>query len=113
MADTDSPLKRLLEIAAADIATWLIGQEVIETFAVNIELPADAMRVDQLFRAVLADGRVTMVHIEFQGRSSHRPMQWRMLEYMARIAISEPDLDLFSIVFYVGQGAGASDTGEH
>jgi predicted transposase YdaD len=100
-------------MADTDIATWLIGQEVMETFAVNIELPADAIRVDQLFRAVLADGRVTLVHVEFQGRSSHLPMKWRMLEYMARIAGSAPDLDLFSVVLYVGQGAGASDEGEH
>jgi len=36
-----------------------------------------------------------------------------MLEYMTRIADAEPDLDLFSVVFYVGQGAGAADTGEY
>lgn len=40
-------------------------------------------------------------------------MKWRMLEYMSRIADAEPELDLFSVVFYVGQGAGATDTGEY
>ena len=39
-------------------------------------------------------------------------MPWRMLEYMARLA-STHRLDLWSVVFYVGQGAGAYDTGQH
>jgi len=74
---------------------------------------ADVVRVDQLFRVVVADGRTVLFHIEFQGRTSHRPMKWRMLEYMTRIADAEPDLDLLSVVFYVGQGAGLYDSGEY
>jgi len=32
---------------------------------------------------------------------------------MTRIAEAERDIDLYSVVFYVGQGVGARDTGEH
>jgi predicted transposase YdaD len=37
-------------------------------------------------------------------------MQWRMLEYMPRLA-STYRLDLESVVLYIGRGAGADDTG--
>jgi len=113
MAETDNPLKRLVETAISDFAAWLLGVEVQDAYAVNIELTSDLVRVDQLFRVTLQNGRTTLLHIEFQGRSTHRPMKWRMLEYMARIADAEPELALFSVVFYVGAGAGNADTGEH
>ena len=113
MAETDNPLKRLVETAISDFAAWLLGVEVQDAYAVNIELTSDLVRVDQLFRVTLQNGQTTLLHIEFQGRSTHRPMKWRMLEYMSRIADAEPELDLFSVVFYVGAGAGNTDTGEH
>jgi len=50
------------------------------------------------------------LHFEFQGRRSHEPMQWRMLEYMPRLARLYR-LDLESVVLYIGRGAGADDTG--
>ena len=50
------------------------------------------------------------MHLEFQGRRSHEPMQWRMLEYMPRLAHIHR-LDLESVVMYIGRGAGADDTG--
>ncbi len=65
------------------------------------------------FRVTLQDRRTSLLHIELQGKSTHRPMKWRMLEYMIRIADAEPGLDLLSAVFYVGQGAGAADTGKY
>ena len=104
MAETDNPLKRLVEVAISDFAAWLLGVEVQDAYAVNIELTSNLVRVDQLFRVTLQNGRTTLLHIEFQGSSTHRPMKWRMLEYMARIADAEPELDLFSVVFYVGVG---------
>ena len=113
MAETDNPLKRLVETAISDFAAWLLGVEVQDAYAVNIELTSDLVRVDQLFRVTLQNGQTTLLHIEFQGRSTHRPMKWRMLEYMSRIADAEPELALFSVVFYVGAGAGNTDTGEH
>jgi hypothetical protein len=39
-------------------------------------------------------------------------MQWRMLEYMARLA-STHHLDVWSAVLYVGRGAGIDDTGNY
>ncbi|MFN8493552.1 MAG: hypothetical protein U0350_38485 [Caldilineaceae bacterium] len=66
-----------------------------------------------MFRITLGSGRVVKLHIEFQGPSSHEPMRLRMLDYMARLVNADPDLDLSSVVFYVGQGAGATDKGEH
>ena len=39
-------------------------------------------------------------------------MPWRMLEYMPRLAVTYR-LPLWSVVFYVGTGAGVDDTGRH
>jgi predicted transposase YdaD len=113
MAETDSPLKRLVQSAPVDFAAWLLNAEVIAAHEINIELPADVVRVDQLYRVTLANGRVPLLHIEFQGRSSRAPMPLRMLDYITRIVTSEPDLDLLSVVIYVGQGAGASEHGSY
>lgn len=114
MAETDNPLKRLLHIAIEDFAAWLFGEEVLSADTVNIELPStDPIRTDQLFRVALANGRTGLLHIEFQGRSSRKPMKWRMLDYITRIAEIERGVDLLSVVFYIGQGTGARDTGEH
>ena len=76
MAETDNPLKRLVETAISDFAAWLLGVEVQDAYAVNIELTSDLVRVDQLFRVTLQNGQTTLLHIEFQGRSTHRPMKW-------------------------------------
>jgi hypothetical protein len=53
-----------------------------------------------------------VLHIEFQGRASHQPMKWRLLEYMARLATTH-HLDVWSAVLYVGRGAGIDDTGRY
>jgi predicted transposase YdaD len=52
------------------------------------------------------------LHIEFQGRSSERPMSLRMLDYISRLAQQEQG-NLCSVVFYVGDGAGVDDEGTH
>ena len=39
-------------------------------------------------------------------------MPWRMLEYMHRLA-GAYRLPMWSVVFYVGEGAGVGDTGRH
>ena len=115
MPQTDVPLKLLVREFALDFAAWLLGVENADVQGVqppNIEVPAGAIRADLLFRVVLADGRTTLLHIEFQGWRSERPMPWRMLDYLSRLAQQEPG-DLCSTVFYVGDGAGAGDPGEH
>ena len=78
----------------------------------NVELPADILTTDQVFQVTLDDGRELVLHIEFQGRRSQPPMPWRMLEYMPRLAAAYR-LPLWSVVFYVGTGAGVDDIGYH
>jgi hypothetical protein len=112
MASTDSPLKRLVSTFITDFAAWLLKAQVREARPINVELPGETLAVDQVFRVVLADGRQVILHIEFQGRRSHPPMSWRMLEYISRLAWTYR-LELLSVVFYVGRGAGADDTGHH
>jgi hypothetical protein len=112
MASTDSPLKRLVSTFITDFAAWLLKTQVREVKPLNIELPGETLAVDQVFRVALADGRQVILHIEFQGRRSHPPMPWRMLEYISRLA-GTYRLELLSVVFYVGRGAGADDTGHH
>jgi predicted transposase YdaD len=74
--------------------------------------PADSLVTDQVFRVTLGDERELVLHIEFQGRRSSQPMPWRMLEYMPRLA-GTYRLPMWSVVFYVGEGAGVGDTGRH
>ncbi len=115
MPETDTPLKDLVREFAPDFAAWLLNvdlAEIREMHPENIELPAGAVRSDTVFHVTLADGRRTLLHIEFQGERSERPMRWRMLDYMSRLAAQEWDF-LCSAVLYVGDGAGAHDTGNH
>src|SRR4029453_2772983 len=106
MASTDSPLKRLVSTFITDFAAWLLKTQVQEARPLNIELPGETLAVDQVFRVVLADGRQGILHIEFQGRRSHPPMPWRMLEYIARLA-GTYRLELLSVLFSVCVGAGS------
>src|SRR5215813_7397714 len=80
MAPIDSPLKRLVSAFITDFAAWLLQADVQEAHPLNVELPTETLTVDQVFHITLADGRALLLHIEFQGRRSHAPMPWRMLE---------------------------------
>jgi len=113
MAQTDSPLKDLVESNITDFAVWLLKTEVIAVDALNVEFPGQDARVDRLFRVLLADGRKVFLHTEFQGRSSHEPVRFRMLDYITRIVRTERELRLHSVVFYIGEGVGALDSGDH
>jgi len=110
MAEMDSLLKRLVSTCILDFASWLLGTAVQTARPLQSELPGTTVAVDQVFQVTLANGRGLLLHLEFQGRRSHEPMQWRMLEYMPRLARLHR-LDLESVVIYVGRGAGADDTG--
>jgi len=112
MAETDSLLKRLVSTFILDFAPWLLGTAVQDARPLQSELPAATMAVDQVFQVILADGRALLLHLEFQGRRSHVPMPWRMLEYMPRLAYTYRS-GLESVVVYIGRGAGADDTGIH
>jgi predicted transposase YdaD len=93
-----------------DFAAWLLGTVVQTARPVQSELPGTTVAVDQVFQVTLANDRELLLHLEFQGRRSHEPMPWRMLEYMTRLA-NRHRLDLESVVLYLGRGAGADDTG--
>jgi predicted transposase YdaD len=115
MTETDIPLKLLVREFTLDFAVWLLDVEpeaIRRVRPLNVELPADALRSDTVFRVTLTDGRVTVLHIEFQGRRSERPMPLRMLDYLSRLAQRE-SAALCSAVLYVGRGAGADDDGAH
>ena len=115
MATTDSPLKRLVTNFIDDFATWLLESEIDSVTPHNIELYAkpDPVRADQIFTVKLADGRTIVLHIEFQGRRSQIPMPLRQLDSLSRLALKFQYLELYSVVFYVGKGAGQDDTGVH
>jgi predicted transposase YdaD len=110
MAETDSLLKRLVSTFILDFASWILDTTVQAARPLQSELPAATVTADQVFQVTLTDGRTLLFHIEFQGRRSHVPMPWRMLEYMPRLAYTYR-LDLESVVLYIGRGAGADDTG--
>jgi len=115
MAETDSPLKLLLSASITEFAEWLLKAKVLKVTSQNIELlpPTEVLRTDQVFQVTVADGQVAILHIEFQGRSSRRPMPLRQLEYLVRLTSEYPNLAVHSVVVYVGQGAGKDDEGSH
>lgn len=112
MAETDSPLKRLVNNFILDFAAWLLQRPVREAHPLNVELPTEAIMADQVFHVTLSTGNALLLHIEFQGRRSRPSMHWRMLEYMSRLAYTHR-IPMRSVVLYVGRGAGANDTGRH
>jgi hypothetical protein len=122
LPETDNPLKVVGRDFAPDFAAWLLEVEpgaVQGVRALNIELPAGALRSDTLFYVTLTDGRELLLHVEFQGERSERPMPWRMVDYLGKIAERELDwrdlarVPLCGAVLYVGDGAGLHDTGEY
>jgi len=114
MAETDNPLKRLFSDFSTDFAIWLLGDQVASVRPTNIALlpSEDEIRADEIFDVTLTDGRILNLHIDFQGISSHRPMPWRVLDYISRIAETYRR-DVCSVVIYVGNGAGTNDKGRH
>jgi predicted transposase YdaD len=115
MAETDSPLKDLVRDFAPDFAAWLLGvdpADIVAVHAENVELPAGKVWSDTIFHVTLSSGQTTVLHIEFQGLRTERPMPWRMLDYMSRL-VQQGWSSLCSAVIYVGDGAGVHDTGQH
>jgi len=66
-----------------------------------------------VFHVTLANEQRPVLHVEFQGERSERPMRWRMLDYMSRLAQHEEWDALCSAVIYVGERAGLHDTGDY
>jgi hypothetical protein len=115
MSDSDNPLKVLARQNILDLASWLLGQEVLEAKEANIELTVDEPpRVDDIFDVKLADGRTCTLHFEFQGRRSRPAMPRRELNHLARLVLrNEWPFWLESFVIYVEKSAGRSDTGQY
>ena len=122
MPETDHPLKILVRDFATDFVAWLLHVAPVavqRVRALNIELPAGAVRSDTVFYVILTDGREVLLHIEFQGERSERPMPWRMVDYLGKIAERELDyhrlarVPMCAAVLYVGEGAGIHDMGEY
>jgi len=115
MNETDNPLKRLVHTSIVDFAEWLLDAEVSDVRTANVELPIDPdpIKADQLFWITLVGGTEVLLHIEFQGKSTHKPMRFRMLDYIARLVDLERDVRIHSVIFYIGDGVGAQDTGRH
>jgi predicted transposase YdaD len=111
----DSLLKQLVTTNSHDFASWMLGCEVTHVEPRPTEwLPeATPLRSDLLFEVMLPDGRKTMLHFEFQGRSTHKPMPRRMLKYITYAVDDYWDIPILSCVFYTGYRAGANDTGIH
>lgn len=112
MAILDQALKQLVTENGLEFATWLLAAEVLAVEPLPVELSADTVIADMLFRVELLDGQFCLLHIEFQGRTSHRPMHWRMLDYISRLA-QHHQQPLRSVVLYLEDGAGRNDTGNH
>ena len=115
MSSTDHPLKQLFTSDIEELAAWLLQANVRDVSSRNIELPPSSEPVfsDLLFFVTLEDGRVAILHIEFQGRHTHRPMRFRLLDYLSRIILTYPEYLVISVVVYIGQGVGKRDTGMH
>ncbi len=114
MPETDHPLKRLVELAPDVFAAWLLGVPVVRAVSRKDELipTDDQVDADFILQVTLMDGRVIILHIEFQALGSNRPMPLRMLDYHVRIYIQQRTYTVMSYVIYLG-GAGAHDTGVH
>lgn len=118
--ETDNPLKMLIAAFSEPFAAWLLGGPVHRVYPLNVEFPGAATAGDLVFAVEMDDGQSVLLHIELQGRRSHAPMSFRELDYMTRLILREagtqtPDRAprLHSVVLYVGQGAGAEDTGHY
>ncbi|MEM7534481.1 MAG: hypothetical protein AAF639_20025 [Chloroflexota bacterium] len=102
--ETDSPLKRLVGMAPIDFAEWLLKTQVSRAEEANIELQDDPvpLSADTLYWITLAQPMVhesgprkgqtydrVLLHIEFQGKSTWKPMRLRELDYIVRVQDEE------------------------
>jgi predicted transposase YdaD len=120
MSETDNPLKMLITEFSEAFAAWLLNRPVQWVRPLNVEFPAHPVQSDLLFQVMDEQGEELLLHYELQGRRSHQPMPYRQLEYMSHITIREipwplgPDAPrLYSVVLYVGRGAGRGDRGDY
>ena len=116
---TGSPVKTLLRSYSRQTASWLLKVAESRIYSVeelSPEIHTQAVRADLLLKVEFDDGKLTLLHIEIQGKYSDVSMELRELGYTYHIAKREQLTtgDSFcSVVIYVGNGAGAKDNGEY
>ncbi len=76
----DTLLKQLVAEDMREFAAWLLDTDIDTIEPLTVELLAEPIRADTVFRVRQVDGREIVLHIEFQGRNSRRPMPLRMLD---------------------------------
>ena len=109
---TDHPLKRLVALAPEDFAAWLLGQDVHHVTLRQGELTAEPIDADLVMDVTLWNDQALILHLEFQGPGSHRPMPLRVLDDQTRFALTAREVPVHSVVISLA-GAGATDTGVH
>ncbi len=108
MAEMDPLLKRLVALATVDFVAWLLSQPVRHVTTRPGELTAspDLIDTDQVLFVTFDDGREIVLHIEFQGPGSHKPVPLRLLEYNTRLILAYCQMVIHSIVLYRGSYHG-------
>ncbi|MFV9507915.1 MAG: hypothetical protein AB4911_25485 [Oscillochloridaceae bacterium umkhey_bin13] len=86
----------------------MLEQPVLAVTTRQGELTAhpDPLDSDLVLFVTLDDGHEVILHLEFQGPGSKKPMPLRMLDYQTRLAMIYRDLPITSVVWYLGE-AGA------
>lgn len=114
MARTDSPLQLYFRHNVKEIASWLLGADVVSAQHHPLKLVRAKFEIDSAYVVQLANGKHCLLHVEFQGRRTHMPMPRRQLNYLTLLAMENDwPLSIESFVIYVEKGAGKNDTGQH
>jgi hypothetical protein len=110
MSATDIPLKLLARQNIHDIASWLLGRDIVTAEELSIELATQTPRVDLVFQLTLRDSQTCLFHLEFQGRRSKPSMPRRQLNHLSRLSLQyDWPLILESFVLYIEKYAGHDD----
>lgn len=100
---------------AISLSSWLVNDTVVAVEGLQSEYTRKIaeIKADKVFKLTMVDGSLCILHVEIQGSSSHRDMPLRMFDYISRIIAQEGRLDIriYSVVIYVGEGAGKHDNG--
>lgn len=112
----DLSFKAVMKSNGAAFSSWLIDANVKEVKSLETEYLRRIVNIkaDMVFRLWLKDGTTAILHLEIQGKGSHRPMHLRMFDYFSRLLMQEGNAKarIYSVVLYT-DGAGKNDSGEH
>lgn len=112
----DLSFKAVMKSNGVAFSSWLIDAKVKEVKSLETEYLRKIVNIkaDMVFRLWLEDDSSAILHLEVQGKGSHRPMKLRMFDYFSRLLLQEGNAEarIYSVVLYT-DGAGKDDTGEH